>query len=305
MNDIQDDFESFPVISEDDKAILMHRDVHFGGKFPIMLDYYLKGGKGVFPDFEIARIQELQVMEDGLKQNLAALMLSGSDAERVAQAKEAYKKLRDLYEKQTDKSLKYSRLMADLILSEEEEADAEVEAVVTEKGAIVPALMNLLRSEDFHDPLFPGYGLSPALAIKCLGLIGDKRAIISLFESIGNEEFFNEELSLKALYLIGEPAKEFLLKVLHARPITFDNERAAMALIQFKSDLQVSTACLEMLRSLDLKKQTLLATYLILACEDITDSLQRKELLNLAEDSNTPASIRQDIKTISKNWKNI
>ncbi len=77
----------------------------FGGKFDFMLDYYVKEGKGVNPDFEIARIRELQVLETGMQQNLAGVLLSGPDAERVAEAKEAYKKLRDLYEHKRSKKL--------------------------------------------------------------------------------------------------------------------------------------------------------------------------------------------------------
>jgi hypothetical protein len=297
----EDLFENFPVISETDKAILMHRDIHFGGKFDFMIDYYLKGGKGIHPDFELTRIKELQIIEEGMKQNLAGLMLSGPDAERVAEAKDAYKKLKDLYEKESD-AYRLPKIIADLILSEEENPQAEIDAVVAEKGAMVPLLMDLLKSEDFHDSLFPGYGYAPALATKCLGLIGDKRAIISLFESIGNEDFFNEDLALEALHKIGEPAKAFLLKVMHARPITADNESAALALVQFKDDPEVGKACLEALKGLDIKKEFPLATYLILACEGITDKKQQQELIALGKLPSTPGMLRRDIETLSKSW---
>lgn len=295
-----EDIESFPMISELDRAILMHRDAHFGGQFPIMLDYYKNSGKGVNPDFDFERILELQLMEQGMKQNLAALLLSGSDAEKVGRSKDAYKKLRNIYESES-KTTKFPRLIADLILSEEENPTKEIEAVVSEKGAIVPLLIDLLRSEDFHDSLFPGYGLAPALAAQCLGLIGDKRAIISLFESLGSEDFFNDDLALVALKQIGEPAKAFLLKVLHARPITADNESAAMALIQFKDDPEVGTTCLEALKNLDLKQHLPLATYLVLACEGINQT-QKQELLKLSKDPTTPNSLRRDIEIISKEW---
>lgn len=297
----EDLFESFPVISETDKAILMHRDVHFGGKFDFMLEYYLKGGRGIHPDFELERIKELQLIEEGMKQNLAGLMLSGPDAERVAQAKDAYKKLKDLYEKDSA-AYRLPRLIADLILTEEEDPQPEIDAIVAEKAAMVPLLMDLLKSEDFHDSLFPGYGYAPALATKCLGLIGDKRAIISLFESIGNEDFFNEDLALEALKHIGDAAKVFLLKVMHARPITADNESAAMALIQFKDDPEVGTACLEALKTLDIKKEFPLATYLILACEGLKDTKQQQELIALGKAPATPGMLRRDIETISKAW---
>lgn len=300
---MDDHLESFPVASETDKAILMHRDVHFGGKFEIMLDYYQKEGKGAQPDFEPLRILELKQMEQDLQQNLAAVLLSGADAEKVAQAKEMYKKLRKLYENASPiGSVKYAKLIADLILSEEEEPELEIAAIVAEKGAIVPALMELLRSEESHDPLFPGYGLAPALATKCLGLIGDKRAIIALYESIGNEDFFNEDLALEALRGIGEPAKAFLLKVLHGRPLTFDNERAAMALIAFKEDPEVSEACFKMLKELDMKQQMLLATYLVLACENLDRTPYKQEFMALADSPKVPSTLRRDIQILTRNW---
>jgi HEAT repeat protein len=302
--DNQDDLmpEGFPLADATDMAILMHRDAHFGGKFDIMREYYEKNGKGVDPEFELERIAELQQIEEKLKQNLAATYLSGPDAERVAQSKAAYKKLRSVFEGKDTPANKIARLIANLILSEEEETETAIDAVVAEKSTIVPALMELLRSEDYHDPLFPGYGLAPSLATKALGKIGDKRAIISLFESIGESDYFNDDLALEALQAIGQPAKEFLLKVLHSRPITYDNERAAMALLQFKDDPEVSNICLDMLKAIDLKKDVLLATHLILACSGLKDPIARKEFIAMAEKSTTPPMLRQDIKAISKTW---
>lgn len=285
-----------------DIAILMHRDVHFGGQFDEMIDYYEKGGKGVNPDFEIARIRFLEDLEKKMKQNLAPLLLSGPDAEKVSAAKEAYKKLRTLYDQKPTK-IKHPRLIADLILSENEDPEEEIAAIVNEKSAIVPALIQLLRSEEFHDSLFPGYGQAPLLAVKCLGKIGDKRAIIVLFESIGEEDVFDEEIALDALKAIGEPAKEFLLKVLHGRPLTFDNERAALALGRFKEDRQVIQQCFEMLKGLNFKKDILLAEYLVFACAGLQDPHQRQEFLRLADLPTTPVTMKHDIKTAAKEWE--
>lgn len=300
-----DETNDFSLTNAIDVAIVMHRETHFGGRFDFMLDYYAKEGKGANPDFEIARIRELQAMEEGLKQDLAAMLLSGAEAERVAEAKAAYKKLRDLYETKRSKISKanYPLLIADLILSEEEEPEKEIAAIVAEKGLIVPSLIHLLRAEDYYDSLFPGYGLAPTLAAKCLGLIGDKRAIISLFELIGEEDFFSEDVVLSALKQIGEPAKEFLLRVLHSKPITFDNERAAIALDQFKDDPEVSIACFKALKELDLKQHEVLATYLILACEGLGNTPYKEEFLALANSPNTPKTLKQDLLAIANHWK--
>lgn len=295
--------EGMPLANAQDSAILMHRDVHFGGKFDVMLDYYINEGKGVNPDFDLERIHDLAKMENETKTDLAPMLLSGAEAEKIAQAKDAYKKLRHLYEKDKP-GTKNMRLIADLILSEEQEPEKEIEAIVKEKNVIVPALIELLKSEEFYDPLFPGYGLAPSLAAKCLGLIGigDKRAIISLFESMGQGDFFDEDVALAALKAIGAPAKEFLLRVVHGRPLTEDNEKAAIALIAFKEDEEVSKACLEMLQDPQVRKDVPLSTYLILACEGLKNEKDRQAFQNLAKDTSTPKILTQDIQVVAKTW---
>ena len=42
-----DNASSFPLTDELDHAILMHKDVHFGGNFSLMIEYYKEEGKGV------------------------------------------------------------------------------------------------------------------------------------------------------------------------------------------------------------------------------------------------------------------
>ncbi len=295
--------EDIPLANAQDQAILMHRDAHFGGKFDVMLEYYINEGKGVNPEFDLERIHTLAKMEKELKSDLAPMLLSGADAEKVAESKNAYKKLRLLYEKTTPEAKKL-KLIADLILSEEFDPQNEMDALVLEKATIVPALIELLRSEEYYDPLFPGYGFAPSLAARTLGLIGDKRAIIALFESMGQGDFFDEDAALAALKAIGNPAKEFLLKVVHGKPLNEDNEKAAIALIAFKDEEDVSKAALEMLKDQQVRKDIPLATYLILACEGLRESKDRKTFQDLANDPSTPKILSQDVKAVSKSWEN-
>lgn len=295
------DPQNFPLIDALDHEILMHRDAHFGGQFPIMLEYYLKEGKGIQPDFTIERIEHLAQLENELQQNLAALFLLGSEAERVAEAKEAYKKLRAIYESKKGKN-NNPQLIADLILAEAEEPTEEIDAIVAEKGTIVPLLIELLGSEDLHDPLFPGYGLAPSLAVICLEKIGDKRAIISLFEAIGQDDFFADEQIFKALKAIGEPAKQFLLKVIKGHPITEDNERAAIGLIQFKDDPEVAKLALKLLNDPEVMKDPCLPTYLVMICEGLIDIPEREIFKNFLDKSDVSKQLKDDIKIILKAW---
>lgn len=300
-HDDDNDVEEFPIAYSIDNLILMHRDAHFGGDFAIMLDYYNKNGRGTSIEFDAERIQELVNTQQAQGSDLSPLMLSGAEAERIAYSRKLYKDLRELCESNNKKN-PVPKLIAELILSEDEELPKAIEAVTAEKTTIVPALIELLRNEDFYDPLAPGYGLAPTVAAECLGKIGDKRAIISLFEAIGSGDFFNENIILDSLKAIGIPAKEFLLRVLHGKPLTIDNEKAAMALIIFKDDPQIASTCLNMLKELDLKKQLPLATYLILMCEGLSSKNEQNELLELVKRPETPKNIQQDIIAISHSW---
>lgn len=293
----EDSLEHFPVVDAVDHEILMHRDAHFGGKFSIMLDYYQKEGKGIQPEFSLTRIERLALLEEQLKQNLAALFLDSQEAEKIADSREAYQTLKAIYEIKKSKS-PFPQLIADLILAEDEEGESEIQAIVEHKDKIVPFLIDLLRNESFYDPLFPGYGQAPFLAVKCLERIGDKRAIISLFEAIGQSDFFVDEQILKALQAIGAPAKEFLLHVVRARPLNEDNEKAAIALIAFKEQEEVSNACFDLLQEADILKDPCLPTYLVLACAGLKDPVRIQALKVLSRNDKIPSLLREDIKSV-------
>lgn len=295
-------FEQFPIVDAIDHEILMHRDAHFGGQFPIMLDYYRNEGKGVQPEFDLPRIERLTLLEEQLKQNLAALFLSAPEMQKVADSRFMYQKLKAIYDVKKPKN-HYPILIADLILSEEDEPEVEIAAIAAEKDKIVPALIDLLRNEEMYDPLFPGYGQAPFLAVQCLGRIGDKRAIISLFEALGQGDFFADDQIIKALKVIGEPAKDFLLHVVNGRPINEDNEKAAIALIAFKEDEGVANYCFDLLQQPDVLKDPCLSTYLVLACAGLQDPVRRQALKVMSKDSRCSSLLREDIKGVMRDWE--
>jgi HEAT repeat protein len=295
-------FEQFPLVDATDHEILMHRDAHFGGQFSIMLDYYKRGGKGAQPEFDISRIERLDALEGQLKENLAALFLAANEVQKVADARDAYQKLRAIYEVRKPKT-PYPRLIADLILSEEEEPKVEIAAIVAEKAKIVPALIELLRSEEFYNPLFPGYGQAPYLAVKCLEEIGDKRALISLFEAIGQGDFFVDDQIIKALKAIGQPARDFLLHVIMGRPLNEDNEKAAIALLAFKDEEGVADLCFDLLQQPDIQKDPCLPTYLALICAGLSDPAKREAFKELAKNRDLPSLLQEDMKGVIHDWE--
>lgn len=285
-----------------DVDILMHRDAHFGGKFSIMLDYYRRDGKGTNPEFEIPRIEELQQVEQDTGENLAALLLSGPDAEHIARAREAYRKLREITEAPVKSRATHAQLLANLILGEDPELNKEIAAIVAAGKEIVPALIQLIESDEYYDPLYPGYGLAPIFAAHCLGKLQDDRAVPVLFGNIGKGDFFHEDTLCQALCAIGDSAKAFLLKVVQSRPLNDDNACAALALSYFANDPEVSAVCLQQLQKGDVLKHEPLSTYLIMSCLGLRTPSERKAFGELGQRKDVSDLLKHDIKAIQAQW---
>jgi HEAT repeat protein len=292
--------DEYALTDDPDHQIVMHRDAHFSGSFAAMLGYYAQEGKGVNPEFEIERIEELMQMESALGENLASTLLSDEEREKVKQAKKLYMDLRDLYEQNLGSNI--PRLIADLILCEEEEPTELISQLVAKGTTVSAPLIDLIRTDDFYDPLFPGYGLAPALAAKCLGLIKDPRAIKPLFEAMGKEGFFAEEEIIEALHQIGTPARDFLIQVITTLPITNDSERAAIALIRFEEDESAAQACLEMLKNEKSWKYPSFATYLVLGCAGLKRAEDREAFVSLMKNSNVSPDLLYEMKHIASSW---
>jgi len=301
INDFEEEFSPLSVENAEDRLILMHKDAHFGGNFEQMLLYYASEGKGVQEEIDLKRIRELASIENERKIDLSKTLLSDGDRAQISKIHNAYVSLRELYEIENPKT-KIPRLLADLILSEDEDPVSEIDAIAALKDQIVPQLLELLNSESMSDPLYPGYGFAPELAARCLAKIGDKRAIISLFEAIGSKDIYTDEASLMGLKAIGEPAKRFLMGVLRGKPLSWDNVRAATALIHFHEDPEVATTALNMLFESDTLKNLPLASELLLICEGLKDPLDRERFQQLALEPAFPKDLKFDHSYLAKQW---
>jgi hypothetical protein len=291
-----------PLSDAVDNEILMHRDSHFGGKFSIMLDYYESEGKGTDPEIKLSRIHQLMEMEQQLGKNLAPAMLTGPEAEEVGRAREAYKQLRSIYEIENLQS-PIPRLISDLILTEDEEAEKEVDAVVQAGPDIVPSLISLLMKDEYLNPLFPGYGFAPILAAECLGKIGDESSIRSLFEVIGKDSEEIEMAAIDALRNIGDPAKTFLIQVLEGRPFTADNRNAGMALgLGFIGDEEVASTCFEQLKVWEGEENQTFLGFLVLSCVGLQSEL-RDSFKVWAESRPFSSDLSFEFEAVFSDWK--
>jgi len=288
------------VIDTVDMEILMHRDVHFGGSFDVMLEYYAHEGVGVMPDFEIEEIKSLQSLEKQGGENLAAIYLPETAQEEVKKAQELYTQFKEVYDEKNPK--KETLLLSDLILSEEDLPKKEIDALIEIGKEVVPPLIHLLSSPMFYDPLFPGYGRSPIFAAKCLAKIGDERAIPPLFEALGQDNFFTDEEIIHSLASFGNASKSFLIKRLTQLPFSKDNEYAAMALSGFPEDEEIARVSLELLEKEEIIKRPYFASYLAFACSELTKANDQKRFIALSKQDLSP-HLMEEMKIVIRNWK--
>lgn len=286
-----------PLLNSLDMEILMHRDVHFGGSFDVMLEYYDNEGIGCMPDFERSRIFELKLAEEDHGGNLSESILPEPAQQEVQRAKKVYVDLRSVYEEGKGE---LPCLLSDLILSEELLPQKEIDAIVEKGTQALSPLIDLLHADRFYDPLYPGYGRAPILAAKCLAAIGDKTAIGPLFQALDQDNFFTDESIIKSLIAFGTPAKTFLIERLLQKPPSKDNERAAIALSSFPHDPDIGHAFITLLKDPELTKNTQLAIYAACGCSDLTDPAQLKEFTELSDAAHLKDQVQSEIALILK-----
>lgn len=199
------------LVSEEMRTILLHRETHFSGSFPAMIAYYKKGKKGVQEEILLKDIKTLAKEEDLLGKNIAPLLLTGAEAEKIKAIKAFSEELHALAST-SDPSLSLARAISALILSEKEKPTREINAVVSFKETALQPLCDMLFSEKLNDPLFPGYGLAPQYAIEALGKMKKAAAIEPLFLYAHTQGRFFDAVQ-KAFIRIGTPACTFLKNV--------------------------------------------------------------------------------------------
>lgn len=217
-----------------DHLILMHRDVHFGGSFHLMIDYYKKDGLGIQEEFDIDRILFLKEQEELQGNEALEDLLSDSEKAAVEEALAMYRELKKVSLDEQGPSL--ARAIADLIFSEEEFPTKEIHSVVSFKEKALEPLHALIDSPSLYDPLFPGYGFAPLRAARALRLLGDLRSLPILFSALRFEQFWMDEEIIQVFSELQGESIPFLLKKLQGKPLSKENEYAAMLLSNFTNE---------------------------------------------------------------------
>ena len=285
-----------------DCEMLMHRDSHFGGRFAEMIAYYQREGRGIQLEFPIERLARLARLQEKLGIDLSQLLLNPLQVTRVRTAQDAYQSLRELAAKRELRGTA-KHTLALLILADREEPTDQLKAVVGLGGHVVEELIELLGARRYHDPLYPGFGLAPELAAKCLGSISDARAIPALFAQLGNVGFFTEDVVLEALRNIGQPSRDYLLEKLQREPIGEENQQAAHALIHFRSDFEVAATSFRLLIDERVRDHPSLANFLVMICEGLAGTSLAASFQRLQHDESVPQLVRHDVKEVIQTWQ--
>lgn len=295
--DAHDPF-SIPLLDEVDLEILMHRDIHFSGNFDLMIDYYKKQGVGGLKDFSLKKIQRLHKAQLSSPDDLSESLLPEASKATVADAKKMYLELRELYENQDASSMAVA--IADLILSEEEEPEKEMECILSFKHSITPLLIDLIVTDKLYDPLYPGYGRAPIFAAYCLEKLQDPKAIPALFQMLGKHHVFADEAFIYALASFKQMARQFLLSRLTHEPFSKDNEHAAIVLTSMPDDENTSKVCLKLLHHPLIHQHIMLANYLIIGCAALKDPNDRQDFQQVKE--TIPGIMKHEADMIVKSW---
>ena len=292
------DFPGIPLLNEIDKEILMHKEIHFQGEFPIMLAYYRQNGKGTYRDFTANRIEFLENLEKSMGTNLAKATLPDPAHEKIKHAREVYTNLKDLYDESP--SRKIPLLLANLILSEEELPEKEIHALTHAGNDAVGYVCEILKEPYFYDVLYPGYGKSPALAALVLKKMQDPSCIPTLFQALSlfaSQE--NEDAIIDALVSFGSECESFIIKKIQRKPFSKDNENAAIILNQFPTTPELAHFCIDQLLKVDPQKHEIFCMYLLFTASAATDPQKIESIKAYRE--KCPPTLQNEINLIFKN----
>lgn len=247
-----------PLFDEEYQNILIQRDVHFGQKFDIMLEYYKKeDAPGIDENINIHKIEEVSALEKRLGKNIAPYLLGVHDMEKIAYFRNLYRQFKEVYEQAAANSTE--KLLASLFLSDGnwEELVQKVDVSCIDKPQL---LFQVLDDERFSDILSPGFGTVPKAVARLLGKIATKEAMYVLFSAVGTSSFELEEEVLAALKAIGTPVRDFCIQKVESDVLSLDHEKALIVLQEFVPDEKVCECARSFLKR-DTSKDPILREY--------------------------------------------
>ncbi|MCH9612421.1 MAG: hypothetical protein S4CHLAM102_09110 [Chlamydiia bacterium] len=301
MNDDfnEQEWVDHPLLDAISAEIIMQRDVHFGGDFQVMIDYYESDGVGASPDYSIEHIKSLQAQEKESKQNLAESLLPSQAREQVEKFQKLYSDLREVYEEKHINPV--SIAMSDLILSEEEFPESEINTLVDMGERAVKPLEDLMNSTIFHDTLAAGYGIAPRRAAFVLGKIGHPSSLNLLIGCMGKEGYAMDDALIQAISQYGSVAKELVLNKLGSKPISSENVNAAIIASSLPEDEEIAKKALEIFTDKEFIKEPVILQYLVFTMTALEDPKDRARLANCLENPAYSKDLKDEIQLVLRN----
>jgi len=287
-----------PLFDEEDHAILMHREAHFASSFETMLQAYKEESPASVLDIDSDRIYELMLLEKKLGKNIAPLILHAQDALVISRIRKMYRLFREVLEEEKNPLF---CAIAELILLEDP-FDVVEKKCLAVRESIISSLITIIQNDVLYNPLFPGYGMAPIHAAHIIAKLKAKEAIPYLFCMLDQDSFDVQNAALKALSEIGDEAKEFCIKNLESRPLTKNNELAAMALASFDCDDAVAKALLRQLADSTVLQKEPLIFYILSSCEILPEKF-RPEFFEILKNTTVAKEVQQEILLLTKMWK--
>lgn len=230
--------DAFQVIDEEDRDILLQREAHFGGSFVAMEEYYQNPERiGVVEALSPNRIAFLADVERRLGQNIAPKILSGRDAEHIARAKKTYDMIAELSHNDVQNEMPSSLKLFLRLINDEGELNSDEFALSDmEKNALLrdpKPLLQLASSDEFRDPLFPGFGKAPLRALQALAKSCVQEALPLFFRLLATAQEEEEEELLGLIPQFGEAGFEYARRTFLQRPVTPFHEKLILLLVKF------------------------------------------------------------------------
>ena len=233
-----------PTLDELDVSLLMQKNIHFGGSFQEMLEYYQDVSLLEHrDDIDIDRVSYLKEVEDA-GTDLEEL-LDEQTLEEIEDKKSLYSQIED---QAADSNNPEEQAIANLILCSEFDVEDEIITAANLGDDIVPYVLKIIERDDFYSKISPGQGRAPASAIRVLIALRDNSAILLLFSRMFNISTYTEGVFMQYFREFEAETKELIRRMLSGKTWSLDHERALSIATYLSFNQEIADECFAIIK---------------------------------------------------------
>jgi hypothetical protein len=220
----------WPVEEELVCDILLHKKVHFGDSFDVMLKYYEEeehiGIINGITKKDIIDVYQMVLQDETLEDKL----VDNHHLDQIEHALEQYRSIKTLIEIKGEYNDIY-QLFVDLVFSENDK-EGYIETILNHKhkDIVLDQASKIIEDPRYYSNLSPGYGFLPISMMKLVGRTKDKRWMKPLFNALLRYGSSYDDVILTVMAGYHDQVKQSMLQKLQSTPYSKDNERAALIL---------------------------------------------------------------------------